>query len=85
MVLNDATVSTGALAGEKLTTTDIGKSKVCFRKGFSSFITDESGSRKGASELSATLPGASIADSNTYSMISYENLSRYNTHLHHSR
>ena len=65
MVLNDATVSTGALAGEKRTTTDIGKSKVCFRKGFSSFITDESG---GASE---TLPGASIADSNTYSMISH--------------
>ena len=68
MVLNDATVSTGALAGEKRTTTDIGKSKVWFRKGFSSFITDESG---GASELSGTLPGASIADSNTYSMISH--------------
>ena len=68
MVLNDATVSTGALAGEKRTTTDIGKSKVCFRKGFSSFITDESG---GASELSGTLPGACIADSNTYSMISH--------------
>ena len=72
MVLNDATVSTGARAGEKRTTTDnIGKSKVCFRKGFSSFITDGSGSRKGASELSATLPGASIADSNAYSMISH--------------
>ena len=71
MVLNDATVSTGALAGETRTTTDIGKSKVCFRKGFSSFITDESGSRKGASELYGTLPGASIADSNTYSMISH--------------
>ena len=68
MVLNDAT---DAIAGEKQTTTDIGKSKVCFRKGFSSFITDEPGSRKVASELSATLPGASIADSNTYSMISH--------------
>ena len=78
-------VSTDVIAGEKRTTTDICKSKVCFRKIFSSFITDESGSRKGASELSATLPGASIADSNTYNMISYKNVSRYSTHLHHYR
>ena len=31
MVLNDATVSTDAIAGEKRTTTDIGKSKVFLR------------------------------------------------------
>ena len=78
-------VTTDVIAGEKQTTPDICKSTVCFRKGFSSFTTDESGSRKGTCELSATLPGASIADSNTYSMISYKNVSRYSTHLHHCR
>ena len=83
MVLNDSTVSTDAIAGEKQITTDESKSKV-YLKGIL-LTTDELESRKDASELSATLPGASIADSNTYSMISYENLSRYNTHLHHSR
>ena len=83
MVLNDSTVLTDAIAGEKQITADESKSKVCL-KGIL-LTTDELESRKDASELSATLPGASIADSNTYSMISYENLSRYNTHLHHSR